>query len=53
MKTLLVSALMALAPFGGAAAGEKLACNAKALSATERVRYQELTAALMTARRKP
>jgi hypothetical protein len=49
MKTLLASVLMALVPLSGADAGEKFACNLKALNATERARYQELTKALMTA----
>ena len=49
MKTLLVSLLMALVAFDSADAGEKFACNMKALNATERARYQELTTALMTA----
>ena len=49
MKSLLGLALTALMPLGAVAAGERFACNAKALSTTERPRYQELTRALLGA----
>lgn len=49
MKTLLASLLMALLPLSTADAGEKFACNMRAMTATERARYQELTKALLTA----
>jgi len=48
MKTLPAFVLMALGAFG-AAAGERFACNVRAMNATERIRYQELTKTLMTA----
>lgn len=48
MKPLLVCALLALVPLG-AAARERFACNLKALSTTERARYQEVTKALIAA----
>jgi hypothetical protein len=49
MRLKLLSALMALVPLAGARAGERFACNAKALSPTERLRYQELTRQLTAA----
>jgi hypothetical protein len=49
MKTLLASLLLALLPLGDAHAGERFACNMKALDATERARHQELTKALLSA----
>lgn len=49
MKPLLVSMLMALSPLGSAHAVERFACNMKALSSTERARYQEVTKVLLEA----
>jgi hypothetical protein len=48
MRVKLVSTLMALVPFAGAHAREHFACNAKALSPTERLHYQELTKTLLS-----
>lgn len=48
MKAMLASILLALFPFTGAIAKEHFACNANALSAAERARYQEITKTLLT-----
>jgi len=49
MKAWLALALTALVPVGAFAAPERFACNAAALSATERQRYGELTRSLLGA----
>src|SRR6266850_4899343 len=49
MKTLLASLLMGLVAFGSIAAGERFACNMKALTSEERVRHQELSRTMFAA----
>jgi hypothetical protein len=49
MKVLLVSLLMGSVSFGSIAAGERFACNMKALTSVERARHQELSQALFAA----
>lgn len=49
MKILLAAMLMGLLPLRAAEAGERFACNMKALGPAERARYQELTKTLLAA----
>jgi len=49
MRTLLPFVILSLLPLGSSSAGERFACNAKALSEAERSRYQELSQALFAA----
>jgi hypothetical protein len=48
MKNLFASVLMALVPLGAAQAGEHFACNANALTRTEREHYQALTKTILS-----
>ena len=49
MKVLLVALLMAPVCLGSIAAGERFACNMKALTTAERARHQELSHTLFPA----
>jgi hypothetical protein len=46
MKTLLASLILALIPLGATGAGERFACNMKAMTKSERATYAELADAL-------
>ena len=49
MKLVLAFMVFALVSVGSASGGERFACNMKALTTTERARYQELTQTLLAA----